>query len=181
MSVLRVYSERDPARAEEFTAPEAIARAASEAQVRFERWSATADVADVTAQAAVLEAYASDVARLKELCGFATADVISVRPSTPNHAELRSKFLSEHTHSEDEARFFVEGSGMFCVHHQERIYAFVCERGDLLNVPAGTRHWFDMGPTPHFTCIRMFTDPAGWVASFTGSDIAAQFPRYEAP
>jgi 1,2-dihydroxy-3-keto-5-methylthiopentene dioxygenase len=181
MSLLRVYNESDPARAEEYSRPEDIARVASQASVRFERWQATAELGDGSDQEAVLKAYENDVARLKQLCGFVTADVISVRPSTPNHGELRKKFLDEHTHSEDEARFFVVGSGMFVVHHEDRVFAFVCEQGDLLNVPAGTRHWFDMGPNPHFTCIRLFTNPAGWVAAFTGSDIAGRFPRYEAP
>jgi 1,2-dihydroxy-3-keto-5-methylthiopentene dioxygenase len=181
MSLLRVYQAHGPEQAELFSEPEDIARVAQLADVRFERWRAQQDLTDVTDQERVLAAYAADVARLKELCGFATADVISVRPSTPNHAELRKKFLDEHTHSEDEARFFVEGHGMFCVHHESRVFAFVCEKGDLLNVPAGTPHWFDMGPTPHFTCIRLFTNPSGWVASFTGSDIAARFPRFEAP
>jgi 1,2-dihydroxy-3-keto-5-methylthiopentene dioxygenase len=181
MSVLRVYRDSDPAGAAEYTDPVDIARVASEASIRFERWQATAELRDVTAQDEVLRAYARDVARLKAECGFSAADVISIRNHTPNHPELRKKFLDEHTHAEDEVRFFVEGSGMFSVHHGERIFAFVCEKGDLLAVPAGTRHWFDMGPQPHFTCIRLFTNPAGWVAEFTGSDIAGQFPRYEAP
>jgi 1,2-dihydroxy-3-keto-5-methylthiopentene dioxygenase len=45
-------------------------------------------------------------------------------------------------------------------------------------VPAGTRHWFDMGPAPRFTAIRLFTTPAGWVANFTGTPIARNFPSY---
>jgi 1,2-dihydroxy-3-keto-5-methylthiopentene dioxygenase len=181
MSVLRVYSDGDPSRAAEYTDPADIARVASEAKIRFERWKAGAELRDVTAQDEVLGAYAGDVTRLKADCGFATADVISIRNDTPNHPELRKKFLDEHTHSEDEVRFFVEGSGMFSVHHEGRVFAFVCEKGDLLAVPAGTRHWFDMGPKPHFTCIRLFTNKEGWVAQFTGSDIAGNFPRHEAP
>jgi 1,2-dihydroxy-3-keto-5-methylthiopentene dioxygenase len=46
-------------------------------------------------------------------------------------------------------------------------------------MPDGTRHWFDMGPEPAFTCIRLFTNPEGWVADFTGEDIASRLPRYE--
>jgi 1,2-dihydroxy-3-keto-5-methylthiopentene dioxygenase len=51
----------------------------------------------------------------------------------------------------------------------------------LISVPAGTRHWFDMGPTPRFTAIRLFTTPAGWVANFTGTPIAGGFPSYGNP
>ncbi|NOS88576.1 MAG: cupin, partial [Methylococcaceae bacterium] len=30
-----------------------------------------------------------------------------------------------------------------------------------------------------FTCIRLFTTPDGWLANFTGSDIALQFPTLD--
>ncbi len=33
-----------------------------------------------------------------------------------------------------------------------------------------------MGSAPAFTCIRLFNDPAGWVAQFTGDEIATRFP-----
>ncbi|AUX40646.1 acireductone dioxygenase [Sorangium cellulosum] len=180
MSVLRVYRDNDPTKAEEYTTLEDIARVAAGAKIRFERWSAERPLAAGTPAAEVLEVYAGPVKQLSEACGFVTADVISVSPSTPNHPEIRRKFLDEHVHSEDEARFFVEGRGLFCIHHGERVLSFLVEKGDLISVPAGTRHWFDMGPTPSFTCIRWFSDPKGWVAEHTGSDIASRFPRLEA-
>lgn len=55
----------------------------------------------------------------------------------------------------------------------------LCQAGDLISVPDGALHWFDMGPEPEFTCVRLFTNPQGWVAEFSGSEIADQFPRYE--
>lgn len=180
MSLLRVYRDDDPTKAEEYTALEDIARVAAGARIRFERWSPGSPLPPGATPADVLSTYAEPVKRLSDACGFVTADVISVSPSTPNHAELRRKFLDEHTHSEDEARFFVEGSGMFCIHHENHVLSFHVEAGDLINVPAGTRHWFDMGPNPRFTCIRWFSDPKGWVAELTGSDIASRFPRLEA-
>ncbi len=36
-----------------------------------------------------------------------------------------------------------------------------------------------MGPRPRFVAIRWFTNPEGWVAQFTGSDIANLFNRLE--
>jgi 1,2-dihydroxy-3-keto-5-methylthiopentene dioxygenase len=59
------------------------------------------------------------------------------------------------------------------------VHLVLCETGDLISVPAGIRHWFDMGPTPHFTAIRLFTNPEGWIARFTGDPIADAFPRFE--
>jgi len=55
----------------------------------------------------------------------------------------------------------------------------LCTKGDLISVPANTPHWFDMGPNPNFTAIRLFNNPEGWVANFTGSDIAQRFNRLE--
>jgi 1,2-dihydroxy-3-keto-5-methylthiopentene dioxygenase len=120
------------------------------------------------------------VARLGQEEGFATVDVIGMTPAHPDRAALRGKFLDEHRHSEDEVRFFVRGEGIFYLHLGERVYAVGCAAGDLMSVPAGTAHWFDMGPAPDFTAIRLFTDPQGWVADMTGSPIAARFPRFEA-
>jgi 1,2-dihydroxy-3-keto-5-methylthiopentene dioxygenase len=92
---------------------------------------------------------------------------------------MRQKFLAEHTHADFEVRFFVDGSGLFYLHVGDRVYMVLCERGDLISVPADTTHWFDMGSNPSFKCIRFFTTPDGWVGSFTGSGIAGRFPDYD--
>jgi 1,2-dihydroxy-3-keto-5-methylthiopentene dioxygenase len=177
MTVLRVYpSDADPGVYHAHTDPGAVAEHAAPAGIRFERWQAGKPLAPGASQAEVLEAYRESMAQLERACGFVSADVVSVRPETPGHPEMRKKFLAEHTHADDEARFFVEGAGLFVIHHERSVYALLCEAGDLINVPAGTRHWFDMGPRPRFTAIRLFTTPEGWVARFTGSDVALRFP-----
>ena len=90
---------------------------------------------------------------------------------------LREKFLNEHTHGEDEVRFFVEGAGLFCLHIGDEVFQVLCEKNDLISVPAHTPHWFDMGSEPNFTAIRIFDNPEGWIAQFTGDDIASAYPR----
>ncbi|MNR57833.1 Acireductone dioxygenase [compost metagenome] len=55
----------------------------------------------------------------------------------------------------------------------------LCEKNDLISVPAGTKQWFDMGERPHFITIHLFNNPQGRVANFTGDKIAGQFPRLE--
>ena len=90
---------------------------------------------------------------------------------------FRKKFLDEHVHSEDEVRFFVRGQGLFVIHANGRVYSVLCEKDDLISVPANTRHWFDMGPNPSFTAIRLFNNPEGWVANFTGDEIASRDPH----
>jgi 1,2-dihydroxy-3-keto-5-methylthiopentene dioxygenase len=144
--------------------------------VRFERWATPAALAADADQAAILAAYAAEIARVQAEGRYRTVDAIRLGPDHPDREALRAKFLSEHTHAEDEVRFFVEGQGLFCLHIGEEVLQVLCTRGDLIGVPAGTRHWFDMGAAPHFTALRFFNNPDGWVARFTGDDIASRFP-----
>jgi 1,2-dihydroxy-3-keto-5-methylthiopentene dioxygenase len=160
---------------------EQIAAALLPIGVRFERWSASRQLPADVNDAAVMEAYHGDIERLKTECGYQSVDVLRCLPDNPNREQLRRKFLDEHTHDEDEVRFFVEGAGVFYLRAAGRVHMTLCERGDLIGVPAGTRHWFDMGPAPHFTAIRLFTTPAGWVAKFTGEPIARSFPSFGSP
>jgi 1,2-dihydroxy-3-keto-5-methylthiopentene dioxygenase len=179
-STLRVYDDTDPSAPLIDTSDRAeIARTLNAAGIRFERWEANVALAADADQESILAAYAHDVQRLKDECGYTTADVLRLAKGTPNTASMRAKFLDEHRHSEDEVRFFVEGSGAFSLRIGGKVYQTVCTRGDLIGVPAGTLHWFDMGPDPEFTAIRFFVSTDGWVANFTGDDIAARFPRYE--
>lgn len=124
----------------------------------------------------MLAAYGSEIDRLVAERGYRSVDVVSLDPAHPDREALRRKFLAEHTHADDEVRFFVAGSGLFTLHAAGRVYAVLCEQDDLISVPAGVPHWFDMGSAPAFTCIRLFNDPAGWVAQFTGDAIATRFP-----
>ena len=99
-------------------------------------------------QDAVLRAYDHCLAPFMEAGGYRTADVICVNPDTANLPELREKFLREHTHAEDEIRFFVAGQGYFWFNFDkpgEPVVCVKCEAGDLLSVPAGFKHWFDLG------------------------------------
>ncbi|MGF7148465.1 1,2-dihydroxy-3-keto-5-methylthiopentene dioxygenase [Sphingomonas zeicaulis] len=157
----------------------AIAAALAGIGVHFERWRANAALAEDADDAAVMAAYAGAIERLKAEGGYQAVDVVRMKPDHPDRAMLRRKFLSEHVHGEDEVRFFVEGEGLFTLRADGHVFNMLCVRDDLISVPAGTRHWFDMGPAPRFTAIRLFTNPEGWVASFTGDDIADRFPRHE--
>jgi 1,2-dihydroxy-3-keto-5-methylthiopentene dioxygenase len=180
MSRLRVYDQREPSRPLITQLDHAaIARTLGEVGVRFERWDASQPVVPGASQDEVIAAYKNDIDRLQREKGYRAVDVISLTADHPQKDALRQKFLSEHVHSEDEVRFFVAGQGQFSLHIGERVYDVLCEQGDLIGVPDGTRHWFDMGPNPHFIAIRLFTNPEGWVAKFTGEPIADRFPRLE--
>jgi 1,2-dihydroxy-3-keto-5-methylthiopentene dioxygenase len=181
MSRLRIFNETDGRSTIKTVTQHAdIAKELGGIGVRFEQWEASKPVAPGASQDEVIAAYRSDIDRLMRAEGYQAVDVVSLNPDNPDRAAFRAKFLNEHTHAEDEVRFFVAGRGLFTLHIGEKVYEVLCERGDLIGVPNGTRHWFDMSEEPCFVAIRLFTNPAGWVANFTGSDIAERFPRLEA-
>lgn len=156
-----------------------IARVLSEIDVKFERWQANNALSDEAGQDEVLAAYRADVDRLMKAGGYQSVDVVRVKPDHPDRVALRQKFLAEHTHDDDEIRFFVEGAGAFYLRKGGKVYRVICERNDLLHVPAGITHWFDTGEAPMFCAIRIFTTPDGWIGHFTGDDIATRFPAFE--
>lgn len=178
MSFLKIYDEQAREIAQTAAHAEIAARLA-EIGVTFERWEASRPLKPESTQEEVLAAYDAQVRRLNEAYGFSTVDVVALRPNHPEREAMRKKFLDEHTHDDFEVRFFVEGRGLFYLHVNGRVHAVLCEQGDLISVPANTRHWFDMGSAPDFRCIRFFTTPEGWVGNFTGSDIARGFPTFD--
>lgn len=179
MSLLTLHQETGKAAPEVIRDGTAIAERLAEIGVLLERWEASCGFEPDADQETILAAYGEPVERLKKKYGFESADVISVGASHPQKAELRARFLNEHTHSDFEVRFFVEGCGLFYLHPGDKVYGILCEQGDLLSVPANVRHWFDMGAEPCLKCIRLFTTPEGWVADSTGSDISQRFPKLE--
>jgi len=163
------------------TDPARIAEELAKIGVVFERWNASIPLGADAGQDAVLEAYKADVARLTAAHGYQSVDVVRMKPDHPDRAAMRAKFLAEHIHEDDEVRFFVEGQGAFYLRVGGKVYRTVCEAGDLISVPKNTTHWFDAGDRPHFCAIRLFTTPDGWVAKFTGDEIAKQFPEFVNP
>jgi len=150
--------------------------------IRFDRWPVAADLPADAGHDDVVEAYRPYVDRLSTDGAFRLVDVVQLRPDDSDPAwpgaaaKARETFRSEHVHGEDEVRFFAAGSGCSYLHIDDQVHAVVCEAGDLLSVPAGTRHWFDMGRTPRFCAIRFFQEDDGWVADFTGDPIAGRIP-----
>src|SRR5262249_52277317 len=47
--------------------------------------------------------------------------------------------------------------------------------GDLINVPAGTRHWFDLCADRSIRAIRLFQDESGWTPHYVDHPINEQF------
>lgn len=147
--------------------------------VEFERWDASKPLLPSDGAEEVIAAYQEAIDRLNRKYGFVSIDVVAMQPDDPQVEAKRGKFLAEHTHDDFETRFFVDGAGMFYIRASGKVYMTECTRGDLINLPANTTHWFDMGPKPYFKAIRFFRIAEGWVGKFTGDTIADRFPRYE--
>lgn len=178
MSALTIFSVKDPQNSLwHSTNAEEIQQQLNAKGVRFKRWQADRDLGAAPTAETVIAAYQHAIDKLVAEKGYQSWDVISLRADNPQKEALREKFLNEHTHGEDEVRFFVEGAGLFCLHIGDEVFQVLCEKNDLISVPAHTPHWFDMGSEPNFTAIRIFDNPEGWIAQFTGDDIASAYPR----
>ena len=155
--------------------PDRISAELKAAGVRFERWP-LADLPADAAPDAILAAYRPQLDAFLASTGAGTADVIKLTPDHPQKDAMRQKFLSEHTHTEDEVRFFHAGTGNFVLHLDGKVYDAHCGAGDLISVPPTPGTGDDAGDTPSFAVVRVFTDTSGWTPHYTGTDMAARFP-----
>jgi 1,2-dihydroxy-3-keto-5-methylthiopentene dioxygenase len=173
MAILRV-----PEQSISLTDEDAIRRFLDVRGILYDRWSPLPALSPATSDAGVLAACRSWLQPFMEKGGYRTVDVVTVTSQTPHLPAIRDKFLHEHTHSEDEVRLFVEGEGLFWFHlerGEEEVFSLLCQSGDLISVPANTKHWFDLGTHPAVRAIRLFTDQAGWVPHYTNSGIEERY------
>ena len=144
--------------------------------IDYERWKPAHEVAEGASAADILAAYAPEIDRLKKEGGYVTADVIDVSPQTPGLDAMLNRFNSEHWHDEDEVRFIIEGRGIFHIHPRSEkgegtVVSITVEAGDLLRVPRGTWHWFDLCQERRIRAIRLFQDMSGWTPHYTQSGV----------
>jgi 1,2-dihydroxy-3-keto-5-methylthiopentene dioxygenase len=156
--------------------------------IAYERWEPSADVAADASAEQVLNAYAPQIDELKRRGGYVTADVIDVHPDTTGLDAMLAKFNVEHRHDEDEVRYIVAGRGLFHIHPQSRpVVALEVAAGDLIRVPRGTLHWFDLCGERRIRAIRLFQDASGWTPLYTPSGVDLGYepvcwgPRYIPP
>jgi 1,2-dihydroxy-3-keto-5-methylthiopentene dioxygenase len=177
MSRLTVYQDKTPGaprlRTEE---PELMAATLNRIGVRFERWDMPAEVSVEDSADTILDAFRPHLDALMGPHRAGSADVVRMNGQTEAYPAIRQKFIEEHTHTEDEIRFFVHGGGNFILHVQDEVFDIRCEAGDLISVPAGIKHWYDGGEMPFCTVLRVFTHTTGWVPHYTGEKISALFP-----
>ena len=144
--------------------------------IDYERTEPSIPVAADAPADVLLAAYKDKIDELKARGGYVTADVIDVFPHTPNLDAMLNKFNSEHWHDEDEVRFIVEGHGLFHIHPKDGpVFAIEVGAGDLIRVPRGTHHWFDLCVDRRIRAIRLFQDVSGWTPHYTQSGVDKGF------
>jgi 1,2-dihydroxy-3-keto-5-methylthiopentene dioxygenase len=171
MAVLRIPEENRT-----ITGKAAVAEYLGKIGIDYDVWEPSHPLSPESSQEDILDAYSSEIEKLKAAGGYVTADVINVNPQTPNLDAMLAKFSREHWHDEDEVRFVVQGSGLFHVNPKTSpVVGIEVEAGDLIRVPRGTLHWFDLCADKQIRCIRLFQDPAGWTPWYTNSGVDEQF------
>ena len=171
MARIRVQDEN-----REITDPQEIREFLKPFSISYEKWDVEGRVGPEATNEEILDAYAPEIERLKEQGGFVTADVINVTPETPGLDDMLAKFNKEHTHSEDEVRFTIKGSGLFHIHPDNApVFAIQVESGDLISVPTGTQHWFDLCDDRTIRCIRLFEDMSGWTPHYVDNPVHVNY------
>ncbi|MDO7897627.1 acireductone dioxygenase [Pseudomonas citrulli] len=155
-----------------------IAATLAEQGVRFDRWQPAASIAAGACQEDIVAAYSHGIDSLMTERGYTSLELIRVTGDNPEEAERHARLLAEHSQDVEEARFFVTGRGLFALHIGDYVYAVLCEKNDLIMLPAGMARWFDMGEQPHFIALRLSSAQGGEMR-FSGDDIASRFPRLE--
>jgi len=150
--------------------PNEISEYLSQYGIWYRRFEGSDNLSEDAESDEILAAYDAPIQKLKEEGGYVTADVINVKPDIEGLDAMLAKFSKEHWHDEDEVRFIVKGRGVFHVHPEGRdIFAIEVEKGDMINVPQGTHHWFDLCEEKTIRAIRLFQDPSGWTPRYTDS------------
>ena len=140
--------------------------------IDYERWPISGQVAADDSAEMILETFAVQIQRLKASGGYVTADLIDVTPDTPGLEEMLAKFDREHWHDEDEVRFIISGGGIFHIHGKGgEVVAIEVSAGDLIRVPRGTLHWFNLCAERRIRAIRLFQDKSGWTPQYTDSQV----------
>ena len=167
MAIVRI-----PAESRRITDPGEIKDFLADHGIDFDVWPLEDRVDPAAPAEEILDAYRPEIDILKDRGGFVTADVIDVYPDTPNLDSMLAKFNKEHTHTEDEVRFILQGSGDFHINPVDRpVFGIEVWAGDMISVPLGTRHWFDLCREKRIRAIRLFQDQTGWTPHYLSDGV----------
>ena len=142
--------------------------------IDYAKWENLKQVSEDATDQEILDGYLDEIEELKQQGGYVTADVINIVPTTPGLDVMLNKFNKEHWHDEDEVRFIVKGHGLFHIAPEGGdVVSIEMEAGDMIRVPRGTKHWFNLCGDKTVRAIRLFQDVSGWTPQYTDSGVDA--------
>lgn len=157
---------------EKLTDPHEIAHFLEPFGIWYRRFEGSDSLPEQATSEEILAAYQEPIQQLMSEGGYVTADVINITSNLAGLQEMLNRFNKEHWHSEDEVRFIVHGRGLFHIHPTNGpIFSIEVVKGDMINVPKGTHHWFDLCEERTIRAIRLFQEKAGWTPHYTDSTV----------
>jgi len=142
----------------------------------YRRFEGTDQLGESPTDQEILEAYKEPIEKLKAEGGYVTADVINIKSETPGLEAMLNRFNKEHFHDEDEVRFIVHGRGLFHIHPQDGpVFSIEVVKGDMIRVPQGTHHWFDLCQDRTIRAVRLFQDMSGWTPHYTETGVDTRY------
>jgi 1,2-dihydroxy-3-keto-5-methylthiopentene dioxygenase len=142
----------------------------------YRRFEGTDQLGDSPTDQEILEAYREPIEKLKTEGGYVTADVINIKTETPGLEAMLNRFNKEHFHDEDEVRFIVHGRGLFHIHPADGpVFSIEVVKGDMIRVPQGTHHWFDLCQDRTIRAVRLFQDMSGWTPHYTETGVDGKY------
>lgn len=180
---MAILTQSDGTRVTEHTAIQSLLNTIN---VHLERWAIpdapelldllARDNLDAPLQDRLLPFFDDRFETLRSTLGYQARDLIVLYPGLPGLESLLNRFLSCHTHDDDEIRYIVDGEGIFgFVLPDESQIELTVLAGDYINVPKGAEHWFRLTPKNRIKAVRYFTSRDGWVPNYTGRPIDHRF------
>jgi 1,2-dihydroxy-3-keto-5-methylthiopentene dioxygenase len=156
--------------------PAAISAFLSPFGIWYRRFEGTDRLGESPTDQEILEAYREPIEKLKAEGGYVTADVINIKAETPGLEAMLNRFNREHFHDEDEVRFIVHGRGLFHIHPADGpVFSIEVVKGDMIRVPRGTHHWFDLCADRTIRAVRLFQDTSGWTPHYTETGVDGRY------
>ncbi|MFJ2981058.1 MULTISPECIES: oxidase [unclassified Pseudomonas] len=172
MSILCVFHPSSPALPNKvLTHHDDIAATLAEQGVRFAHAPVELRVRPGSSHDEVLEASRAYLDQLMTGHASMAFAVLNRDGAQPAQVDLRD----EHVHDAEEVFAVVTGRAQVGLRLGESVYTVLCEKGDQLVIPAGSRRWVDLGDNPFCLALRLFASEQGLQARFTGDETARAF------
>ncbi len=172
MSILCVFHPSSPDLPNKvLTHHDDIAATLAEQGVRFSHSPLALRVRPGGSQAEVLDACREHLDQLMTAQGSVAFTLLNRDGLAPMQVDVRD----EHVHDSNEVFAVVTGRAQVGLRLGEYVYAVLCEKGDQLVVPAGTRRWVELGDNPFCLALRLYANEQGVEPRFTGDATARAF------